>query len=170
MGTRYYETEHGDYPSVTTICGIWDKSAALMGWAANCAVDYIEDNATEDDVPVGYTVIKDNTFDEARTAFRNKSGEAMDIGTRVHDWCEAWLKGEVKLGDADADIKDPCRAFVEWANAKYSLEAGTWLACNPDEELTDILLRATLFESVSVKLNGQESGCLCPIVGHNALK
>lgn len=81
----------------TGVTGFKDKSANLMQWAANLAVQAKADGRSDE---------------EARYAHRNAKDKAADIGTRVHDWIEQHLKGN----DApyDKDMKASVEGYLRW--------------------------------------------------------
>jgi hypothetical protein len=86
-----YERNGIEYPSVTTILGMLDKPA-LLGWASNCAVDYIAENmeAIKDplDVHRGEQVLE-----QARKAYATKRDDAACFGTQAHHAIEAYING-----------------------------------------------------------------------------
>lgn len=83
--THSYKLDGRPLTGVTTIIGVLDKPA-LVQWSANMACDYIE--KAEEVTP---KVIK-----EARTAWRRKRDKAGDIGTRIHDAIEEYVKAKIK--------------------------------------------------------------------------
>ena len=87
---RYYQHEGKMLPSVTSILTLLSKSA-LIQWAANCAVEYIEEIWAK-----GERTAKSD-FQPARTAYRQASIEAADYGTYIHTLCKYYFDtGEVK--------------------------------------------------------------------------
>jgi hypothetical protein len=86
-----YEKNGVQYPSVTTILGLLDKPA-LLGWASNCAVDFIADNleAIKDplDVHRGEQILE-----QARKAYAQKRDDAASAGTQAHHAIEAYING-----------------------------------------------------------------------------
>lgn len=115
--TRWYDIDGEKYPSVTTILGCLDKPA-LKQWAANCAVEYIEE-AIKPGCQVTDAMLK-----EARTAYTKTSKKATDCGTLVHDAIEAHLSGtadpdEIVRGEEKA--VNAYAAFLEWKQ-KVELE------------------------------------------------
>lgn len=117
-----YELDGVTYPSVTTILGILDKPA-LKHWAANCAVEYIEQHIDEIQSPRGPHTIAD-ILGNARTAFTAASSAARSIGTEVHQMIEDYLM----TGEDPTDVSDAAEtaflAFLEW-EAKNKVK---WLA------------------------------------------
>jgi hypothetical protein len=98
MGNRYYPIGDKELASVTTITGLADKSDALIPWAVNCAVDYVESNLSRcSGTEIGNAQYLDrddieDRLEAARTKWREVRDEAGDIGTQVHDALEAWLR------------------------------------------------------------------------------
>lgn len=97
-----------EYPSVTTITGLLDKSSALMPWAVNNAVNFISENINEYDNV-------DDLFDDSRKHYRDVSKEAMDIGSEVHDRIEKYIKfGKDAIGAMRPEVESAMIAFFEW--------------------------------------------------------
>ena len=100
------------YPSVTTILGQLEKPA-LINWAANCAVEYMEEHIEEIQNPRGPHVVSD-ILGNARTAFRTASRSARNIGTGVHHAIEDYIStGKDPTGLSDAETNS-FLAFLEW--------------------------------------------------------
>lgn len=103
-------------PSVTTILGRLQKQA-LIQWAANCAVDYIEEGierATMCGEPMELLDFSP-MFDGARRAHTMKRDAAGDVGTFLHDYARRRLAGEsVAVADADDPTRKVIEAFEEW--------------------------------------------------------
>lgn len=108
-----YVIDGASYPSVTTILNVLDKPA-LKFWAANCAVDYINENLEEFmSAKAPHTIT--NILTDARTAFKTASKEACDIGTQVHKAIENYIKhGKDLSGDLPEQVQHGFLAFLEW--------------------------------------------------------
>lgn len=113
-----YEKNGVEYPSVTTILGILDKPA-LLSWASNCAVDYIQENleAVKDpmDVHRGEQILQ-----EARKAYATKRDDAASSGTQAHHAIEAYIHGldpsEYLVSD---ESKKAFEAFKSWEDKNH---------------------------------------------------
>lgn len=107
MSSKYL-INYIEYPSVTTITGLLDKSTALMPWAVNNAVSFISDNMNEyDDI--------DSLFEDSKKHYRDVSKEAMDIGSEVHDRIEKYIKfGRDAIGSMRPEVESAMIAFFEW--------------------------------------------------------
>ena len=106
-------TKNGvEYPAVTTILGQLEKPA-LTYWAANCAVDYIQGNLDNLVNPSG-PHIRENILTNARTAFKDASTEAKDIGSHVHNMIEAYIKNKKVPEDVHDKAETGFLAFLEW--------------------------------------------------------
>ena len=111
-----YTWENKLVPGVTTILKRLNKPA-LMPWAAKQTSDYVKKNAKE-----GMTKREIVTLaDEAKGAYRRFTDEAADIGSIVHAYAEAKLKGE-DAGlpwekDDNQAVMKACGAFDEWFKA-----------------------------------------------------
>jgi hypothetical protein len=96
---RVYENPNCGYaPSVTSITECLHKFA-LVQWAADCAVDYIDSKrnifAGFDNEACNFVFSKplwDVECINARTAYKTISDEAKDDGTNVHSLCELYFR------------------------------------------------------------------------------
>lgn len=121
--SRYTNKEGIDYPSVTEVLGLLDKSSALTQWAANCVVDYIKKKACKQ-IDTNDVYVVDNTFlDDARFHFREISEEAKNIGSEVHHLIEAYIKAKIQGKEFDPtanttdyrnEVQNGFLAFLEW--------------------------------------------------------
>ena len=104
-----YSFEGIEYPSVTQILGILDKSAALMGWATKCMKEYFEQNYSADVDPI-------MLINDARFKYREVSKEALDIGSAVHNHIEKYIKygQDVKQESIKDEVQNAFLAFLEW--------------------------------------------------------
>jgi hypothetical protein len=87
---RIYHKDGKAYPSVTSILSALEKNA-LLQWAANCAVDYLEG------VNYGMHVWGASHKDFARTAYKRESMEAADYGTYIHTLAEYYFKTGIEI-------------------------------------------------------------------------
>ena len=116
---RSYKIGDSSYPSVTTVLGILDKSAALMPWAVNMALQYVKENADGD---------LETVLEQAKKEWRKVSQDAMDIGSAVHDAIECYIKHGVDKtkeeiyskpdmsDDQKKAIDNAFLAFLEWSD------------------------------------------------------
>ena len=99
MTYKFNDTKHihtlDDKPlhGVTTVLSVISKPA-LIQWAANMAVDYVQNNfeSTIYNQPEKW----DAFLKEARYAHRKKKDKAGDWGTLVHKAVEEWIKNKVE--------------------------------------------------------------------------
>jgi hypothetical protein len=104
---------------VTTVLGVIAKPA-LIQWAANETVKYIQENKPKA-VKIGgvdyilYTTSQlSDLLDKAKSNHRSKATKTADVGTLVHSWCEKFVKGKnPKRSKKIGHITDN---FVKWAN------------------------------------------------------
>jgi len=101
-------------PSVTGICGMKDKSRVLIPWAVGCTVDFFRKH-----IPAGVQLWFDeiqleNMFADAANANRNISGSAASVGSLVHAFAEAALKGENPSLPVNQQALAGARAFLAW--------------------------------------------------------
>ena len=83
---------------VTTVLSVIAKPA-LIGWAANMAVDYVKDYIKvhpdvrgQDQLDKLLVVVE-----EARTAHTKAKEKAGDVGTLAHKKIEVWIKEQIAL-------------------------------------------------------------------------
>lgn len=117
---RFDEEKHKYYlddellPGVTTILGTLAKPA-LIQWAANCAVDFIQ-VCVDEKLELTPELLKD-----ARTAHAKKRDKAADAGTDVHALIETYIKSCIENGGvAQAHLVNELpqvSKFVDWAMA-----------------------------------------------------
>ena len=111
-------------PSVTTLLGVLDKPA-LVQWAANMAVDFIQENLKVgealDEITIG------DLCSNARSAHRKYTKKACDVGTLVHQRLAEFLEsGEVR-SPVNEQAKSGFDAGIEWLqkhNAKALVVEG----------------------------------------------
>jgi hypothetical protein len=89
-------TDDGDtfrVPSVTTICGVIDKSGPLVGWAVKEALKVCE-GAVLPGEAYSETYLT-QVWQQAKRAHRDTKAAAAAIGTQAHDWIERYLRGSI---------------------------------------------------------------------------
>ncbi len=106
----FYEVGGKRFARVTGILGTLDKPA-LVGWAANTAIDYLHRQWANQG-------LHDHSFEIARTAWRAESKKAMDIGSEVHKLIEIHIKEGVDPTADGRELKDEVAAaylaFLDW--------------------------------------------------------
>lgn len=118
------------YPSVTTVLGILDKSSALIPWGINMALEYLRQNGVTKTgsfkTKEGTFLVNEDLLQEAKKNYRTVSKEALDIGSAVHDAIECYIKhGKDKTkeeiyskpdmsGEQKEAIDNAFIAFLEW--------------------------------------------------------
>lgn len=100
---------------VTTLIGIKDKSTALVSWATELCADHlisILDSGKK---------ISEADVLEAQVLHTKKKEEASDIGTKIHDWCEHYIKAKLKekgysIPDMpeETSVQIGINAFLDW--------------------------------------------------------
>ncbi len=107
-----------NYPGVTTITGLIDKSRVLMIWAVRMMVQYICKNWVKFAVEEVKKIIKGGKkawvefeseedfhqlLEDAKNHYNEVSDEAKIIGTSVHDLVNEYIKANLKSVDFDID-------------------------------------------------------------------
>lgn len=106
------------YPGVTTVIGLLDKSPALMGWAVKLMGIYILENKNQYLMDgLGFDIL----IQDAKARYREVSEEAKDIGSAVHNIIERYIKAKMsgeKFRDVTEDVVDEITsaliAFWDW--------------------------------------------------------
>jgi hypothetical protein len=93
---------------VTTVLGVIAKPA-LIGWAANMAVDYIIEHGDDPE-----------SLELARKAHTRKKDDAAGKGKDVHSEVEGVIKKSIERGfvDTDTTLSPSAQNFVTWAQMK----------------------------------------------------
>ena len=103
---------NGQYANgVTTALGIISKPF-LIPWAANEAAKYVKANLVPgkalDEVQIQQLV------EGAKSAHRSNRDGAADMGTYVHNWIEAFVRGENPAEPINPKLKRVTDKFLEW--------------------------------------------------------
>lgn len=117
-GHRYY-LDGKPLTGVTTIIGILDKPQ-LISWAANCAVDYVENNFPTAEDLFNDPLSISRVLSEARTAWAKKRDAAGDIGTEVHQHIEDYAKSKISGSEFNPQyscekVQKMVERFISWA-------------------------------------------------------
>lgn len=109
-----YTLDDKPVTGVTTVLKVINKPA-LLQWAANCAVDFLE-NIDFEKIDVEYLNRK---FKEARTAYRKKADKAADTGSLAHAWVEKYINTKIK-GEKEPEREEALALmtdnFVKWVD------------------------------------------------------
>lgn len=124
---HYYELDGKRMYGVTTILGVIAKPA-LIGWAANMAVDHVIENSASEKTDDGlrYQVIE-SVLADARKAHTKKKEAAGTKGTDTHALVEEYVKSCIEIGHLavltdEQDKSDALVKFAGWAlenNVKF---------------------------------------------------
>lgn len=94
-------------PSVTGILNVIDKSRALVPWALEEAVKSL--------LPRLNKKLTASELVKACFASEEKKTAASDLGTKIHEWCEEFIRSE--LGQAETPAMPTDKAILTGANA-----------------------------------------------------
>lgn len=117
----FYEDKDGKHWSrVTTICGMLDKPA-LVGWAANTAIDCVHAVWYKGD-------LQEHDFEIAKKAWRAHSAKAINIGKDVHNLIERRITEKLDLAELvtpamPKEVKKAIAAFTDFEKRYID----TWL-------------------------------------------
>lgn len=112
--SRYVHANGIPVPGVTSILEVISKPA-LITWAAGCASDYW---LTALDGKTGVTRNEaEQIHKAAKSAHRTISKSAADVGTEVHKYAEAALKGLSRPQLKTPEATNAAQAFNTWIDA-----------------------------------------------------
>jgi len=101
---------------VTTVLGVIAKPA-LIQWAANMAVEYIEAHLTAKGEETGIVPLK--ALVEAKTAHKIKKEKAGEWGTLVHGWVEQYAMSKIletaEPAILEGKMGEACNHFKKWS-------------------------------------------------------
>jgi hypothetical protein len=103
----------------TTVLQVIAKPA-LIGWAANQAVEYVISHALTSGPET--IIVKRTTLEEAKSAHRKKKEKAGDWGTILHKHIENYCK-EGTMPSLDGEMKEAFGHFREWIKDKKILQS-----------------------------------------------
>lgn len=146
---KHYYTINGEKAwGVTTALQVLAKPA-LIPWATGCASKYFEENVKPgqclDEVQIA------NLAKEMRWAYKNRSGEAADMGTWVHKFAEDYVLGKNPTEPVNPKLQKAVRSFKKWfdesdievisseqklCSRKHRLAGTVDLICKLDGKLT----------------------------------
>jgi len=92
---------------VTTNLGIIDKPA-LKFWAVGLCIKHLQS------VIDGDRTIDHHDLEEAKGKHKEMLKGATTLGSRIHEWCEAHIKGEKPEMPRDENVLVGVTAFLEW--------------------------------------------------------
>lgn len=93
--------------SVTGVTGTIDKSNALIPWATKLMGKYLSDNFLG-------KILTGEALEVSLKEWRKEKSEAADIGTAIHDWIRAKIKGEEPAIPEDDKVRNGVIAFLKW--------------------------------------------------------
>ena len=102
--------------SVSRICGIVDKSDALLIWASRLCSDYL--------LSLPVNARSDEEVKRAVNIHREKKEEAANIGTLAHAWAESYIKSWDISFPEDPQVINAVNGFLDWIS-QHKIE---WLA------------------------------------------
>lgn len=103
---------NGEYCNgVTTALSIIDKPQ-LMYWAANMAVEHIQNLWTPD--RAFDEVFITNALRDAKKAHTVKKMKAADVGTLAHRWIEAWCNAQILPDPTNREVLNAVNAFKKF--------------------------------------------------------
>jgi len=102
--------------SVSRICGIVDKSDALLIWASRLCSDYL--------LSLPVNARSDEEVKRAVNIHREKKEEAANIWTLAHSWAESYIKSWDISFPEDPQVINAVNGFLDWTS-QHKIE---WLA------------------------------------------
>jgi len=129
---KHQYSHEGEFvPAVTSVLSTTiAKQQFLMPWAVKMGSQWFEDMvrpATQQSVKEHHYTFKDNMTAEEiaagiKKAYRQKSAGAIDLGRRVHEWCEQAIlwklgKAEVPSMPEEEPAVNAINAFRDWVKS-----------------------------------------------------
>jgi len=111
--THTYTLDGKRLTGVTTVLNVISKPA-LIGWAANMAVDYIWDNLSAADKEENWLTVPITKLEEARKAHTKKKEAGAKAGTNIHLWIEEYIKDIYPKVPYDEVMDDQINEFLNW--------------------------------------------------------
>ena len=102
--------------SVSRICGIVDKSEALLIWASRLCSEYL--------LSLPVNARSDEEVKRAVNIHREKKEEAANIWTLAHAWAEDYIKNSNISFPTDPQVIAAVNGFLEWTS-QHEIQ---WLA------------------------------------------
>lgn len=114
---QYIRKSDGQFlAGVSSVSDILPKPF-LMPWAAKMVVEFLQDRQTD---------IKEYSesqylelLNEAKGAYKRKSGEALDLGTEGHSYLESWVLANIRKEKEpileNKELERPINEFKKWA-------------------------------------------------------
>ncbi len=103
-----YSSDGIEYPGVTTVIGILGKGDALLGWAANCAINYARKEIEGGSHPLA-------ALENAAGNWKSVRDEAADIGSEIHDLIHKYIQfGRDVTADVRPEVANGFLAFLDW--------------------------------------------------------
>lgn len=115
----FYPNSHrykyaGDWvPGVSSILGRAGKDA-LVPWAANQTADDIIKNASPIPNDPSRVIVSLEAINHARTAHTRTKEAAGDIGTEIHDYAKAYMRGQRPQLPDDEVVIRVAESFRQW--------------------------------------------------------
>ena len=106
--SHQYKIDGKNIISVSSACGIIDKSQPLIMWASKLAMDFFGDFIGK---PLTLEQFKEGVYQHCK-----KKKEAASIGNAVHDYCEKYIYGIKDEYPEDEKVKNGIIGFLEWIN------------------------------------------------------
>jgi len=113
--SRYYKRHGRDFPSVTTIVGLMDKSQGLMPWVERITLDAVLRNVSmiEEFTPSGFV----DAIESARGERERVLEETAAIGSEFHALVErSLLKPGYVPDNHEGQVFDMLTSWQEWAD------------------------------------------------------
>ena len=119
---------------VTSCTGIIDKSRPLIFWAVGLMRDFLLNRRKE-----GFLISEDAII-EASKLHQVKKEEAANIGTKIHDWVELWIKGKHPEAPTEPQVMNGVNAFLKWVKeTKIKLKCSETIVYSKKHDFAGIM-------------------------------
>lgn len=103
-----YTFDDVEYPRVSTVMGQIENQGLVM-WKINMVIDYLESTQDKNGA------ISVCELETAKTAWKDVSQEALDVGSEVHNVIEKYIKyGRDSIGETSDQVTKALVAFWDW--------------------------------------------------------
>lgn len=108
-----YTVDDEIIPNVTSILGVINKPA-LVPWAVNMCGIFLRDNIVPGQTYTWDEVQRESLIRSMKGHYRDTSGEALSIGTIVHQFAEDWALDKKPPPPINQKAHSAVMAFVDW--------------------------------------------------------
>jgi hypothetical protein len=142
---------------VTSVTSVIDKSRPLIFWA----IGLMRDNLLQLKEK-GLSISADQIL-EASKLHQVRKEEAADIGTKIHDWVEQWIKGKKPGAPEDPQVMNGINAFLKWVKeTKIKLKCSETIVYSKKHDFVGIMDAEGEMDGADVIVDFKSSNAIYP--------